>query len=224
MENKKNIYIEIDTILDTRLTLLINLDKELAIDWVNNGNYHHRKEDTYSYLSNDVFKRMYAKRDKSVIKVPFPTKMLSFILEYCLKASNEDVDSGGNGIITVFLNTYPYDLSEVEEENIVNAIHTKLPDKIDVEIIHEELVSPKWINSNIRMLVKYDGIDWLERNVSNGKIIKNNLPNVILVIPTVMSKFREDEMKEEDIFDSYAKMASPYIQLEFIDVSIFSSI
>ena len=217
---KKNLYIELDTLIDTRLNMIIGLDKDLAIDWFNNG-WKSRKSDTYSYLSTDTFTRLYENRDRDALTAPLTTHMIDLINDFAKKATLEDREAGGDGIITIFLNTYPYDLSDKELDALTIGFGCKFLDNVKIECIHMKDVSVGWVNLNVKMMIKYDGLKWLEkRNLFEG--MSNTLPDTILVVPDIVN---DNTMLKEDGKDvelnQLKEVLSPIIQVEFIDIGMF---
>ena len=124
---KRDLYIELDSILDTRLSTLLNFDFDLGKEWIEKGDYSKRSTDSFKYLSSGVFNILYRERNKATLLNPLPTPMLGMITEYCEKARVEDVSMGGDGLITIHLNTYPYNLSTEELEFILHILEKYRP-------------------------------------------------------------------------------------------------
>ncbi len=221
---KRDLYRELDSILDTRLSTLLNFDFDLGKEWIEKGDYSKRSTDSFKYLSSGVFNILYRERNKATLLNPLPTPMLGMITEYCEKARVEDVSMGGDGLITIHLNTYPYNLSTEELEFILSGIMTKLNNSIDIKLLHSDNISPLWIRDNVSMMIKYDGIEWLDRNIANGKLRKHSIPEVILVTPTIIQNNMSITIEEMDnIYENMARSSAPFIEIGWIDIGMFST-
>ena len=80
--NKNNgIYLDLDSILDTRLSLLFTFDPNLAKDVITHG-YTSRDEDVFPGISKEVFASLYSKRTTNILFNATITKLIKLVNEF----------------------------------------------------------------------------------------------------------------------------------------------
>ena len=81
---KLGIFVDIDSIMDTRLTVLHSIDEDIASKQIKSGAYFTRLKDEFDYITYDMFKYIYKNRNKQHLRLATPTPMLDLIKEYVL--------------------------------------------------------------------------------------------------------------------------------------------
>lgn len=223
-KTNNDVYINLDSILDTRLATLFKLDKKLAIDILTNNEagekYFTRHTDRFGNLSPEVFNRFYQKRDNNTILEPIPTMIMPILHSYV----GSIIENEAGKIVVIHLNTYPYDLNKKDTDKIVRAIMAIFNNLVDVEIINkpESEITVKFIHENIGLMVMYNGLKWVEFNMSNRNLLSLNLPDVTMLVPKLFNNNIFAKSSIDDVFKDYEKTVQPFIQLLFLSPRVFS--
>ena len=73
-----NIYIGMDELFDTRITMLSSINEDTAVD-VFNKNYNLRTNDTFGYIPYNVFSTYYKTRNKHILLYSLPSFVYKII-------------------------------------------------------------------------------------------------------------------------------------------------
>lgn len=225
-EEDINLLIDIDALFDTRSPILYQLDSDLLGDLVKNGKYHDRIKDSFGYIPLSLFKPLYEDRNKAVLGFSLPTTFLRLLYEYVVRFFQKTIIYGDNIELTIYLNTYPYNLTPGEIDNLVQGIML-LTNNVDVKVVHmsNSEISAEWVVEHVNMVIKYNGLDWINTQVALGNIVDNPLVSTTLLTPALVE---DDSISETDIdnreefFKNIEKMMAPMIRLNFLPAGDFS--
>lgn len=230
LENIFGIYIDIDSLFDTRLGTLALLDENL-VPVVLNENYMGREQDVFPPLKKETFKQLYELRDSETLRLSPVTSCFKLLNDLVLNTLKIALDSPDCTGAKIFLNIYPYKLSDEEIGDLMDLVVTSTMNKVQVEVIYlaPGELTVDYCSRNLVVLVMYDYNAWLEANVVNGGFKKKNLTDLMLVAPKLYlhkvptpKEVREIGMKGMTPFKAVTILASPMIRLELMDVNVFS--
>ena len=222
----KNLYVDLDSIFDTRLPIVYYLDKSLSEDIIKDKSYFNRIIDEFGYIDKNIFKVFYKSRNKTLLTYATPTNILRLIYKYYSEVTTTNKMYGNNEPIKVYLNIYPYKLNLVETYNIMSGIKSMISKEIDVSIISmsEEEVTPSWLLENVAGVFMYHGMDWLERHTANFNLINSPILDVGMMIPAIISGNKKKIKMTEyaDFFEGMEKSLGTLVKLKFLPVKDFS--
>lgn len=214
----KAIYLELDSLVDTRLALLYSLNEETAIDIL--PEYNIRRNDIFGNIPYRLFEELYKLRKKSILEFAIPTKILE-ILGMMVAEKRGDMRNMGDKY-KLYLNTYPYVLTRDEQDKFSEVITRFIPDLV-VECIYESpyTLTPKYIiDKDISDIIMYNGLDWLEKHIALFNIVENPLINKTIIVPAINN---EVGIKvDKNLFLDMAKRLEMVITVIFVDVDYFS--
>lgn len=220
--NKHDIYTNLDSILDTRLSLIYSLNKTLFTDIVKNNlnSYQSRIMDDFNGFDSRLFKEIYKKRNKKIIKEPIPNFIPQLLKSYILNA----LEQKPSEVITLYLNVYPYVLSSIEKENLQNGIFNIFKGIINIEILDkpETEVTVKFMHENIGLIVMYNGLDWVEHNLSNKNLVSLGIPDILMIVPRLTNRIVVKKDSLNDFFTDFEKYLHQFVQLLFLSPRLFS--
>lgn len=220
-----NVYVDIDSLLDTRHALLYCLDPELSKRVIDNGHYRNRKRDNFENLSMDIFRTLYKNRKKNLLELTKPTHIAGLVSKNII---SEMTDISNDGIYKVFVNVHPYDLDDTEVSELLEVLCKMFPEFIGIDIVNLDYISidPDWIKENeIHTMFMYDAIDWLENQNASTKILVNPISTqVILYGPDVIEADMKDEYLTMNFFKNLMVMFSGVIIYVPIDIKFFNTI
>ena len=222
-KTNNDIYTDLDSILDTRLATIFNVDKNIYKDIVSGvesiEKYLSRKTDRFGRLDNTVFKALYQRRDKKTIATPLPNGIPLLIHSYIAS-----ILENSSKVPKLYLNVYPYILNDKDKRTLTRNVQAVYKNMIEVELIDKpnKDITVKFVHENIGLMVMYNGLKWIEYNMSNRSLLSLNLPDVTMIVPKLLDNniFKKDEV--DNIFKDQEKTLQPFIQLVFITVRAFS--
>ena len=226
----KNIYIDLDALLDTRLGTLYYLDRNLYNYYLTDGSeyYKNRIIDEFEYIPSKVFKWYYKKRDINTLKHSKLTPVV-FVVNIVIKdmLSKRILADKNIKKLNIDINIHPYKLDKNTKEIIKGIVLDKITHK---EFVNVNIIDIDYERLDIRScegygaMYMYNGIDWL--NIRGlKKDIDINIPNTHLVLPYLLEKpviFKENFI--EKYFNSIEEIFKYYISLDFNRVELFSFI
>lgn len=211
------IYVDLDSLFDLRFALLSVLDPTLVIEEFL-SNYLTRKKDSFGYLTLDIFKRFYMRRNVDLLKISRMTPIISFVKEYIETIKMTTAIEGGDDRVNVFVNTYPYDLSDIELETIRKSLFPYFVNAENILVMKKENISPKWISLNCTTVIMYDGNDWINENIANKSLIRHQLLDTIFITPEIMN-VREDLSKDD--FGTIRDLTKIVVKLTHLPIKQF---
>jgi hypothetical protein len=117
------------------------------------------------------------------------------------------------------VNVYPYDLNENEIEILRESLLLHVRDANNIIVMREENISVKWLDDNCSVVVMYDGLEWLWKNISEGNLTVGGLIDTNMIIPNLFPT--DKEIVSEDLETIY-KSFSTMVNLAIIDTYHFS--
>lgn len=220
------VYVELDCIVDTRLSLMYSIDKNVMSTMLEMDKYHDRHLDQFGYLSVKAFRKLYSLRTSSTLDNPLGTEIINVISNYCLEAIITAKSYGEFKPLTIYLNTYPYNLTEENLELIrMGLVNSTKMSNVDVEFMHEPYteIKPSFILDNIALMIMYDGLSWIDYNIKNEELIKCNIADVTLLTPMLMHRSLIVSKKElNKIFEDIEEKLKLLVNLVYTPTKLFS--
>jgi hypothetical protein len=216
-------FVELDTLLDTRLSIIARLGDDVLKEAVLN-NYHDRKIDKFKGVDPEYFKEAYANRDKSVLKDTIITPIGPMIKEYVLKTLSRVGYTPFNFRPRIMINIYPYKLT-TEEVNIIKIAVVSMTNKLaDVEIVsmNYEDITPNFIKASLTMMCMYDYHEWLNIHGLNGNFKKKTIPEINLLGPRIY--FLESQVYDDKAISALEDLVAPVVNLTLLPIKNFSAI
>jgi len=227
LNTPKDIFIDLDSLMDTRLPVIYQIDENLAEEELGSGKYQNRIIDEFGYISKKMFQSLYRDRNKTILGLATPTNMLKLLSDYYKELKSSNVKHGYTDTVNIYLNIYPYDLNIVETTHLANAITATLDDDIVVKIVKMSPteLTPMWVDENLAAMVLYNGMEWVEIHTANLNLINNPLLDVGLMVPALIMTKKNMLKTNEDLdgfFDSIESSMESLIKLKMLPAKDFS--
>lgn len=220
------ILVELDALLDTRLSTLLHYNESILDEVLKLNTYHHRLADKYPRLSIDAFYEQYGKRDKRVLQNTMITPVVDIVKSFVFRTLKHSLNSPFQFKPKVIVNVYPYVLTEDEVATIISSLVTITEHAADVEAVNAsyDSIDPYYVKKNISIMVLYEYHKWLDIHSVNNTFNKVTCPEVGLIGPELY--FKEFDVKQDHskVFRSMEQLAQPIIALQLIPVSEFSMV
>lgn len=223
-----NIFIDMDSLFDTKFSLLMEISKDLAYNVLKDKSYFVRKKDNFKFntflLGYDIFHKFYKYRNKLILKNALPTKMPFVIMKEIERHFKDLRDGTCLDPFNIYINTFPYKLLDSEEEVIRSMFMIADFKDIKVEFVYKDLkeINPKFIrNKNIELMILSNGLEWLEK-VDKREVLKSPINKTTLILPKLLnnSKYYSTAIEEKH-FEAITTQARLIMPVEFLDVFFF---
>jgi hypothetical protein len=225
MSAVERIYLDLDTILDTRLGTLAKHNQTLATQ-VLSGPYHERDMDEFPGLSREEFMKLYAQRDIHTLLHSVRTNI--FALMHSISRSQLETNAMGGSFdqITYVVNVHPYDLTAEEMEQMRSVIELVALDTYPVEMVRltDKELTPKFCKSEYAMMVRYHWGYWIDMH--KDAFLETQMPGVTLMAPATYER-RPDLAALKAAgnmhpFHALEVSVAPIVGLRLMPVSMFS--
>lgn len=235
MDITSGILIHLDDLLDTRLAILQTLipDYDFLKERIRGIPYHHRTIDSFKHIDNMTFYEAYSKRDKSILLNATATMVLDQVRDFVFETIRLDNDGPFKIKPKVFLNTFPYVLTDDESSIFLRLIANITKGRCDVEIIrmgYEEL-TPSFLKKEISTITMYDPFNWLEIHSVLKTFESEACPEISLLAPAILHNLDTPKdvktMLDTLGIDKYIAtemLAERTINLKFVDTALFSTV
>lgn len=217
VEAYKSLYVDLDTILDTRLPFLYLLTNGKKVGEID---YYNRVKDNFGNMPDKVFNYYYKFRNKNILSKAMPTAVFELITpmiqDFILLNKKGEK-------FKVYLNTYPYKLDIHEFANLRNVFEDIYD---DIDLIHicqdKYKLDLKWLIQHIDIFIMYDGLEWLNYKTLTGELLKNAMLDKMMITPFIMEGLGNLEMIEgidDRIVSAHFRF---FIDLKLVDIKIFN--
>jgi len=228
VETENNIYIDLDSILDSRAGVLWHLDRNVYNKVVGNKIYNSRVIDEFEHIPYSVFIEYYRYRNVDVLKRSYFTKitdMLNIIVGNFTK--NIHMLNSGSGL-RIVINTYPYMVDETIKKYIFHYIVNNMVayPMIDYTYIDLEYTNIYDVINDYKVMIAYNGLQWLNVSMTDIKKITklDNKPYImvpkLINDPIILDSVDNYEIMFSDLEDMYRDL----VNLEFIDIELFNEL
>lgn len=227
------IYVDMDTVLDTRLGLL---RQHLGMTTFPKAYWERDFNDWSSFtdgrLDQNGFYNLWMHRDHATLEHSKITNITFHIVRCIQTILNNAVITEDHREPRIVINTWPYVLTDEEEIDFASAFSQYfIATKTKVECIHVPLadLTPAYVKDNFALMTTYLGVEWLARHhqalaehpVDPSKGILFGFP---LTVPRLYQRSGASlSVKEkQDMHLEMKILMLEFIQQEYIDALWFS--
>ena len=227
LENKLGIYVELDALLDTRLSTIHGLGEGKSLHVLKNG-YFKRQTDVFDGIDKLEFDTAYQARDKTVLINAVVTNVIIYIKQLVIAATQQAITTPFTTGPKIYLNTWPYILTDEESDNILKALVVSTNKSADVQLINvsREDMTPEYCKKNFSVMFMYTYGPWLDIQSKNFE--KDRCVSTTLLAPGI---YFDRAPTEDELYNLLQKgmhplrqvelMSSFFIDLKFQDVELF---
>lgn len=215
----EDIYLALDTVLDTRLGTLAVMGSEHAVRALDSGRYHRRLIDEFDHIPKQVFRQAYNKRDLETLKQSLVTNMVFFLRRLIKDSLLEAVVQQRVERMCFTVNVWPYDFSDPGlVEMLIGCIrfHTYSTSSVRIVSIPDEELTPQFCRDNFQIMIMYDWVEWLDKHKAFFE--NDGMPGVTLVVPEI---FKEAVPTQDDIDRLELNKHNPFRMTETICARMF---
>ena len=225
------ILVELDAILDTRLTCVATIDPDAAANLVSSRDYYFRQNDDFSAITNIEHSRYlaeYNQRSDIHVQGARITNIIIMLRELTRHLRDLVRHEPIQDSLYVDLNIYPYDLKGSHQE-VCAAVTAHCAPETIVNIVNyrPEELHPGKLKKEYHALIVYNFDAWFSANSAAFATV--DMPRVTVFAPALYRN-KEPELDEEDLgnlktHDPFALLEETYVfmmKLQFLDPKDFS--
>lgn len=237
--SRQRIYVELDAILDTRLSTLSSIDPSLYSKLIKNEDYHHRRSDIWKDIGLDIdqeeYDKRYANRGGDILKDSVITNMILMLKDIAINLIEHVTLDPHLDAIDLTLNTYPYEMSEDVTKSILGTLAETLGREINYSAVHYSplQVLPQYIDTKFDLVIMYHFKEWVDLHYKG--LIDNKLVTIQFYAPSLYKEsVDEDEMREiikeslgDENISSFGVLEmelAPLLMLKCLPVKLFTII
>jgi hypothetical protein len=232
----RNIYVAADALWDLRQGTLARINPDFAVAVTADPSYYVRDTDTFTAggqtLQKDIYERVFEKYKHEILRCSLRTEILDFLVALCTQFLKPSVTQPTAEAFGVEVNSYPFELSPVEKQELLTRLSATLGNAFTVSVSH---LSPQdltlsYVKRNYLAMVLYNYYSWI--NLHTEELKKNPLMGVGLYGPRIFfsdksaitEDLRRDLVKRgRDEFELLSEILQPFIGLQFLPISFFSA-
>lgn len=226
-----------DALMDTRVGTCYRLNYALSQRLLTDRAYAERKSD---YFAKDKrYQKLWKERDILTLCNSTGTRIFELINHLIQNEERDYAVGPGDFELTVYLNTYPYSLSDDEIDMYRSVLFTYLPqlgNDAHVKVVHvsDAELTPTFLAGNkIDCLVMYQWQDWLE--LHHEALVSAPQPLLHLIGPRIRkyeieftagedTEFAKKLIEEGGDFTGAEMGVQPILALRTMPVDFFNSI
>lgn len=228
-EPKSKLYIDLDTVFDTRIATLAAIYPQVATELLTQDSYWHRESDDWTKLTGGKVKTetvvaRYAARDDAILQASVMTNIFAVLFK--MIAENEIAINDGrpNNDISIVVNIWPYSMDDIEMEMFRTFFSHRLRFEPEITFIKRkpESVTPAWLTQSFAVACMYDFNGWIKMHLKN--LVVNRTQGFNLIVPRLFEK-DVSGLSIEDKKDEVAALKLyllEYMLIHWIDPSSFS--
>lgn len=228
----RDIYVDLDSLFDTRLAILDKIDTKYAT-LVYGAGFAERVEDAFPNISKEQFKKLFDERDNDILSRSLLTGVVSMVEEHLKETVKTLHKTPGSKEVNVYINCWPYEFDIEGVEMILKPIHEMAQNRANIHAMNKDprTIPSSFFSNKFAFLVMYDYTRWLFSVLDDPRTISNPMAKTTLIAPKLFlaDTFDDKDMQEMlgagnlDPFREIELVCAPYIGLEFLELPIFSA-
>jgi len=230
------VYVDLDSLLDTRIGTLAKLGGNELVLNVLKGNYHSRQDDKFPGVNLEQYKALYASRDVETLTLSTLTNVMWFLGKIVTELMKQALVRPFHEGVRVVLNTYPYQLTEEDQASMKGILAAKMNGYSTAELSFElETVyqsdaelTPEYCKLNFSAMLMYNFDHWLTLH----QVALTQLPmnEVTLYAPALYHVHTPTEEQISELktrfhwspFEALEKSVNGGVNLQLMPVELFS--
>jgi len=202
------VYLEMDSIFDTRASVLKDIGYE-----IDNDEYINRTSDNFTGVGEDVFKLLYKHRDRNILANAKMTPMVHEANEIMMKLMKENKVPRVELFIDI--SKYPMMIDEIERYML---LFEDIFPLADIVFMRKPITVDNINKFNV--IIKYDGLSLYEEAIFKNPSVLSSGDS--LVIPAIVNRYMEGVNLLEEL-NIFMKANESIMNIVFMDVLYWSN-
>lgn len=224
---RQGIYVNFDSLFDTKLACLEEVNVDLAIHAIANG-WSERIWDTVPGFPDDKLKELYDARDVRTLLLAHPTMITDFINQWIKQLHLKAAGNPFTGYCELFINVWPFKMPKQIANRICKTVVDLLDSPVRTTILNidPQDISALDVKRFFSAMIDVDYGRFLNARCATD--LKDcPLPDTVLYAPKIfrgeLDSATRNQVRNVDVFVQAEQMLAPMIRLEFLDLEFFSS-
>jgi hypothetical protein len=221
-----SIYIDFDSLFDTRIALIESIDKKAARTIVQKEKYFTRPDDKFwlldPRLTEQKFTKAWGKRGEVTDRSLLMMTMMPFKL---YQEQQDKALDRANGIVVeddkLIINSYPYALSKPEKDFMAQELMamTQIKEILFINQLPDTITPTQIAKWGLRLMIVYDFDLWL--NLHYKELANNSIFNVQVVTPLLLKGSALMGTTISGLVEKAKKELGPFLNYEPQPISEF---
>lgn len=217
--------ITLDSLLDTRLSIIDKVGKTWTRKVLRSGKYLDRTSDRFGELVPGFPQVQYqqywdARKTEDVMGNVYPTGLNACIAELMVKLIEDSASSPFNGHAEITINTHPYEMDDKGKELLVAMIENNFGCVGNTCSVHMNYLTPEYLASLYDDVYMYEFDKWL--TMHHTSLMNTPVPELFVYAPLITAR---ETPRKYDIMDDREFMESnwsAHMQLRYLSASTYS--
>lgn len=226
MSRRFDVYVELDTLLDTRLAAISAISPQAGVDTMLDPRYYKRVKDDFTDICGigaEAFAKVYANRDGEMLTKSWMTQMPAMLGQMMAKFEQDQRDTPIMEDVELVLNTWPYEMDDIVADHLTLALMEHAGVETLVRRIHvapKDLV-PAMCKQRFSGMIVYNFRQMLEANWEAWTQVR--APRMSMVAPALFAGDLPDQehiktMGFRDDVDYFAAAEAGYGEMFSLDL------
>lgn len=222
------LLLELDALLDTRLSILGSLDPKRTALTMQDTSYTSRVIDRFPGFDNDAYLSAYQSRTKTLLGGAMRTDVIKIVHDFITRVMNRNIVSPEPIDTEIVLNIYPYDLTEKERALITLGLIKSMPlcPRVTTVSMPTEKLTPQYLRG-FACVVMYNFNEWLTHFLAEDYLSACPIPDTTFFVPAILGRIDEGDTPPEHLGNAFNEISKEFhrvISIVFTPVELFSSI
>ena len=232
-EKIAKIYVDLDSLLDTRLGTLALISTDFAFDVTTSKDYYVREEDLFQTeaagkLSKELFTQVHTARRAEVVRNSLRTRIPDFVLKLATNLFFHALSTPWQSGVEVEVNSFPYVLSDEEAKELLASMAALFDANFTIRLVNKryEDLTIEYVRENYRAMVMYTYHEWM--NLHSKDLQKKPLKDLSLYVPRLyyIKKPTREELVEfaknnQDVFTFHQAAMRPFVMIQHMPIALF---
>lgn len=226
----RDIYIDLDSLYDTRLAILDKIDTRYAT-LVYEAGFTNRTEDAFPRINKEQFKKLFDDRDNTVLAKAMLTNVMSMVRDHIKESVKNIHRTPGGKEINVYVNVWPYEFDKTGVELILKPIYDIEENRVNVHALNQDpkTIPTSFFGERFAFIVMYDYLRWLTNILDDPTTMAKPIPKTTLIAPKLFlnETYNEKDYQAHldagnmDPFREIELICAQYVGLEFYEIPLF---
>lgn len=227
---------ELDAILDTRLSVVMQLDDEASVRLISNPAYYERAQDLMEPLcgiDEARYQAAWLARDKSALMGAMVCNSLDLVNYAMREIEHRSITDPETDGAALDVNVYPYKLTDEEKRMYALSIAELVGYKCQVRMIDEPwgALTPAVIRERYAGMILYNYAEWM--GAVSEKLFVLGIPRVTMVAPMLVKEL-PTEARLAELSEQAKTAMTPwrigtysviqYVGLEYVETCHFCTV
>ena len=222
------LLLELDALLDTRLSILGSMDPKRTATIMQDSSYTTRVIDRFPGFDNKAFKEAYDNRTTKALAGAMRTDVFKILHDFITRVMNRNIVSPTPVDTEIVVNSYPYKLTEKEQTIMALGLIKSLPlcPKVTFVDMPVNKLTPQYLRG-FGCVIMYNFNEWLTEFLAEDHLSACPIPDTTFFVPAILGRIDEGDAPPENLSQAFNEISREFhrvMSIVFTPVEMFCSI